>query len=89
MPHAVYDTDLEDVRPARESPVDHEVEEWSNKLKGKKLGETSDSKTFAVCDLPPDRRIIGFRQAFTLEYCWSRINIYLAEDGTVGFVDRG
>lgn len=44
MPHAVYDTDLEDVRPAREPPVDHEVEEWSNKLKGKKLGETSDAK---------------------------------------------
>lgn len=44
MPHAVYDTDLEVVRPAREPPVDHEVEEWSNKLKGKKLGETSDSK---------------------------------------------
>ncbi|KFY98891.1 hypothetical protein V500_01525 [Pseudogymnoascus sp. VKM F-4518 (FW-2643)] len=82
MPHAVYDTDPY-VRPSRVHPVDHEVEEWLGKLKGKKLGETSDETTFAMSDLPPVRRIIKFNHAYTLEFLATRINIYLAEDETV------
>lgn len=42
MPHAVYDTDPEDARHVNVPPVDHEVEEWNIKLKGKKLGEKTD-----------------------------------------------
>ncbi|OBT67023.1 hypothetical protein VE03_04529 [Pseudogymnoascus sp. 23342-1-I1] len=86
MPYAVLDIDL---HPTRKPRVDHEVKEWSNKLKGKKLGETTDDKTFAKCDLPPGTRIIEHCQAYTLEYCWTRINIYLAEDEIVFAVDRG
>ncbi|OBU01362.2 hypothetical protein VE01_00019 [Pseudogymnoascus verrucosus] len=43
MPHAVYDADPEDARPVNVPPVDHEVEEWNDKLKGKKLGEKTDA----------------------------------------------
>lgn len=43
MPHAVYDADPEDARPVNVPPVDHEVEEWNDKLKGKKFGEKTDA----------------------------------------------
>ncbi|KFZ18557.1 hypothetical protein V501_01154 [Pseudogymnoascus sp. VKM F-4519 (FW-2642)] len=89
MPHAVYDTDPEDARHVNVPPVDHEVEEWNNKLKGKKLGETTDATTFAKSDLPSVQRIISYNCAYTLEYCRDRFNIYLAEDGTVLGVNRG
>lgn len=42
MPHAVYDTDPEDARHVNVRPVDHEVEDWNIKLKGKKIGEKED-----------------------------------------------
>ncbi|OBT42244.1 hypothetical protein VE00_07762 [Pseudogymnoascus sp. WSF 3629] len=89
MPHAVYDTDPEDARHVNVPPVDHEVEEWNIKLKGKKLGEKTDDTTFAKSDLPPITRIIGHRQAIEPSFHSLRFNIYLAEDGTVRFVDRG
>ncbi|OBT90317.1 hypothetical protein VE02_03368 [Pseudogymnoascus sp. 03VT05] len=89
MPHAVHDTDLEDARPVNVPPVDHEVEEWNNKLKRKKLGEKTDETTFAMSDLPPVNRIITSRTAYTLEDRSDRFNIYIADDGTVLGVNRG
>ncbi|OBT52088.1 hypothetical protein VE04_06740 [Pseudogymnoascus sp. 24MN13] len=89
MPHAVYDADTEDARPVNVPPVDHEVEEWNDKLKGKKLGEKTDATTFAKFDLPSVQRIISYNYAYTLEYCRDGFNIYLAQDGTVLGVSRG
>lgn len=99
MPHAVRNTDTVDARPIEARPmrvgpadheveVDHEVEEWNHKLKGKKLGETTDEtvrlapsrchgaanrlQTFAMSDLPPVRRIIKHGYAITLELIGNR-----------------
>ncbi|KFY31919.1 hypothetical protein V493_00677 [Pseudogymnoascus sp. VKM F-4281 (FW-2241)] len=88
MPHAVDDTDPVD-EPPRPRRVDHEVEEWSNKLIGRKLGETTDETTVAMSDLPAVRRVIKPGYAYTLEYNHARINIKLDEDETVVSVSRG
>lgn len=64
MPSAVRNTDPVNARPlvnprpmnARpvdEHSVDHEVEEWSQKLKGKKLGEMTDETVRLACVRSP------------------------------------
>ncbi|KFX92073.1 hypothetical protein O988_07440 [Pseudogymnoascus sp. VKM F-3808] len=81
MPHAVDDASSRYVPPV--PLTDQEVKEWSNKLIGKKLGETADANTFAMSDLPPNRRIIRYRSGITSELVFSRLNICLGGDGTI------
>ncbi|KFY05941.1 hypothetical protein V491_08940 [Pseudogymnoascus sp. VKM F-3775] len=94
MPSAVHNTDPvnarpvvnarpTNARPVDEDSVDHEAEEWSQKLKGKKLGEMTDETTFATADLPQDNRIIKHGYGILLDYISTRINICLAKDETV------
>ncbi|KFY12168.1 hypothetical protein V492_04051 [Pseudogymnoascus sp. VKM F-4246] len=82
MPHAVYYIEPEYASYVELPHEDHEVEEWSRKLIGKKLGDKTDETTFAMSDLPPERRIVKYGHSITMEDFPDRINIYLAEDET-------
>ncbi|KAI9738080.1 MAG: hypothetical protein M1818_005508 [Claussenomyces sp. TS43310] len=62
--------------------------DWMNKLVGKKIGEGSDATTFAKKDLPQETRIIEPGQMVTKDFKPERLNVHLAEDGTVSHVDH-
>jgi len=64
------------------------TEEWMNKLVGKKIGEGSDSTTFAKADLPKETRVIQPGQMVTKDFKPDRLNVHLADDGTVSHVDH-
>ncbi|KAL6717822.1 hypothetical protein ACLMJK_003907 [Lecanora helva] len=64
-------------------------EEWSTKLVGKKIteGGASDEVSFAKRDLPEQSRVIAHGDVVTQDVDPNRMNIHLAEDGTVREVD--
>ncbi|KAL3427839.1 peptidase inhibitor [Phlyctema vagabunda] len=62
------------------------TQEWMNKLVGKKIGETSDQTTFAKTDLPKEHRVIQKGTMVTKDFKPERLNVHLADDGTVSHV---
>ncbi|PMD14515.1 hypothetical protein NA56DRAFT_610196 [Hyaloscypha hepaticicola] len=64
------------------------TEEWTQKLVGKKIGESNDSTTFAKTDLPKETRVIEPGMMVTKDFKPDRLNVHLAEDGTVSHVDH-
>merc|ERR1711964_572969 len=60
----------------------------ANKLVGKKLGEGSDSTTFARADLPKETRVIEPGSMVTRDFKPDRLNVHLKEDGTVSHVNH-
>ncbi|KAH6678107.1 hypothetical protein B0J14DRAFT_474797 [Halenospora varia] len=64
------------------------TEEWTNKLVGKKIGESSDAITFAKADLPKETRVIEPGSMVTKDFKPDRLNVHLKEDGTVSHVDH-
>jgi len=63
--------------------------DWQNKLMGKKLGDVSDTVTFAKADLPKEHRVVKEGDATTMDHQPNRLNIHVAEDGTVVKVSQG
>ncbi|KAI9738587.1 MAG: hypothetical protein M1834_008091 [Cirrosporium novae-zelandiae] len=63
--------------------------EWADKLMGKKLSDgPSDEISFAKHDLPKEHRVIPAGETMmTMDHNPNRMNIHLAEDGTVRHVD--
>jgi len=57
------------------------------KLAGKKLGDTHDETNFAKKDLPKEHRVIQPGSMVTQDFNKDRMNIYVAEEGTVQKVD--
>jgi hypothetical protein len=47
---------------------DNKVQDWQNQLMGKKLGESSDTTTFAKQDLPSEHRIIKEGDMMTMDH---------------------
>ncbi|OJD37666.1 pua rna binding domain-containing protein [Diplodia corticola] len=65
------------------------TEEWTNHLVGKKIGDSSDTITFAKKDLPEKHRILKEGDAMTFDHNPDRLNIHVADDGTVRKVTHG
>lgn len=64
--------------------------EWTSKLMGKTLSEGESSETsFAKQDLPKEHRVVGPGEMSSLDHKPERLNIHLAEDGTVRDVKYG
>ncbi|KAL2066839.1 hypothetical protein VTL71DRAFT_1263 [Oculimacula yallundae] len=64
------------------------TEEWTNKLVGKKIGETSDATTFARAELPKETRVLEPGSIVTRDFKPDRLNVHLKEDGSVSHVDH-
>ncbi|PSS20033.1 hypothetical protein M430DRAFT_100877 [Amorphotheca resinae ATCC 22711] len=64
------------------------TKEWQNKLVGKKLGDAHDEITFAKNDLPEHTRVIEPGMMVTKDFNPRRLNVHLAEDGTVTHVNH-
>ncbi|KAF2813388.1 uncharacterized protein BDZ99DRAFT_255066 [Mytilinidion resinicola] len=64
-------------------------DDWTNKLMGKKIGETSDTTTFAKQELPKEHRVIKEGDMASMDFKPDRLNIHTAEDGTVKKVQFG
>jgi len=64
------------------------TDEWMSKLAGKKLGESNDATTFAKQDLPKEVRVVPKGGAMTMDFNPNRLNVHLADDGTVSHVDH-
>ncbi|KAI4152135.1 MAG: hypothetical protein L6R39_001886 [Caloplaca ligustica] len=66
-------------------------QEWMTKLMGKKItdssGTPSDELSFAKQDLPKEHRIVEPGAMLTQDHNPERLNVHLAEDGTVRHVD--
>ncbi|KAM0803829.1 hypothetical protein BDR22DRAFT_886139 [Usnea florida] len=63
-------------------------DDWMNKLVGKKLTDgASDNTSFAKQDLPKEHRVIEHGSMVTQDFKPDRLNVHLAEDGTVRHVD--
>ncbi|KAK0660039.1 hypothetical protein DIS24_g3656 [Lasiodiplodia hormozganensis] len=67
----------------------NKTEEWTNHLVGKKIGDTSDHITFAKKDLPESHRIVKEGDIVTADHVPDRLNIHVADDGTVKKVTHG
>ncbi|KAF2145564.1 uncharacterized protein K452DRAFT_243704 [Aplosporella prunicola CBS 121167] len=76
------------VVPGLQSTGD-KTQDWSNQLLGKKIGDTSDNVTFAKQDLPQSHRIVQEGGPMTMDYNPERLNVHVAEDGTVRKVTHG
>ncbi|EJT76588.1 hypothetical protein GGTG_06505 [Gaeumannomyces tritici R3-111a-1] len=64
--------------------------EWTNKLVGKKIEDSDHSETvFCKRDLPEKCRVIQPGQVVTMDYVEDRLNVKVAEDGTVATVYHG
>ncbi|KAK2626934.1 hypothetical protein QTJ16_004109 [Diplocarpon rosae] len=66
----------------------NKTDEWTNKLVGKKLGESSDEVTFARSELPKETRIIEPGSMVTKDFKPERLNVHLNDDGTVSHVNH-
>ncbi|KAE9376696.1 hypothetical protein N431DRAFT_479870 [Stipitochalara longipes BDJ] len=64
------------------------TDEWTQKLVGKKIGENHDATTFAKTDLPKETRVIEPGMMVTKDFKPDRLNVHLADDGTVSHVDH-
>jgi len=76
------------VVPGINSNSASKTEQWSNKLVGKKIGDSSDSVTFAKAELPKETRVIEPGQMVTKDFNPERLNVHLGPDGTVTHVDH-
>ncbi|KAF2266823.1 hypothetical protein CC78DRAFT_108700 [Lojkania enalia] len=65
------------------------TEDWSNKLMGKKLGDTHDTVTFAKQDLPKEHRVLTPDSMSTMDFRPERLNIHVDNEGTVTNVRYG
>ncbi|KAL2052685.1 hypothetical protein ABVK25_006925 [Lepraria finkii] len=66
----------------------NQQEDWMNKLVGKKITDgSSDATSFAKQDLPKEHRVLEPGSMTTQDFNPDRMNIHLAEDGTVRHVD--
>jgi len=63
--------------------------DWQNQLMGKKLGDTSDNITFAKSDLPKETRVVKEGDVMTMDHKPDRLNVHVADDGTVTNVTHG
>ncbi|GAO18981.1 uncharacterized protein UV8b_00091 [Ustilaginoidea virens] len=78
------------VVPGVTTSSNSETEKWQNKLVGKKLSDGEHDETnFCVKDLPEEHRVIAPGQLVTRDLKENRLNIHLADDGTVTHVERG
>ncbi|MCJ1273812.1 hypothetical protein MMC21_001605 [Puttea exsequens] len=75
--------------PASHNNASSQQEEWMSKLMGKRItdGAASDATNFAKQDLPKEHRIVESGGMATTDYNPNRMNVHLAEDGTVSNVD--
>ncbi|KAH6646187.1 hypothetical protein BKA67DRAFT_664038 [Truncatella angustata] len=66
------------------------TEQWTNKLVGKKLSDSSSNEiNFCKKDLPQECRVIEPGQMVTKDFNENRLNVHLKEDGTVSHVQHG
>ncbi|KAL2043645.1 hypothetical protein N7G274_003952 [Stereocaulon virgatum] len=66
----------------------NQQQEWMNKLVGKTITDgNSDATSFAKQDLPKEHRVLKPGAITTQDFKPDRMNIHLAEDGTVRHVD--
>ncbi|KAF1817116.1 hypothetical protein P152DRAFT_453718 [Eremomyces bilateralis CBS 781.70] len=65
------------------------TEEWNHKLMGKKIGEESNEIFFAKKDLPSEHRVVKEGDMMTMDHKPDRLNIHVADDGTVNKVTHG
>ncbi|KAF2735486.1 hypothetical protein EJ04DRAFT_511738 [Polyplosphaeria fusca] len=77
------------VVPGIQSSDGSNKEEWSNKLMGKKLGESHDNVTFAKADLPKEHRVLKPDSMSTMDHKPERLNVHVDEQGTVTNVRYG
>ncbi|MCJ1235162.1 hypothetical protein MMC14_003128 [Varicellaria rhodocarpa] len=75
------------VVPGINSGGDSAQAKWMNKLMGKKLGEQTDETSFARHELPKEHRVIEPGSMVTQDMNPNRLNVHLADDGTVKKVD--
>ncbi|EFX00694.1 hypothetical protein CMQ_7696 [Grosmannia clavigera kw1407] len=69
---------------------DGETQEWLQKLAGKTLTDGSSSETaFSKQDLPKQARIVQPGQILSKDHEPKRLNVILAQDGTVENVYHG
>jgi len=64
------------------------TEQWTNKLVGKTIGDTTNATTFAKADLPKETRVIEPGSMVTKDFNPDRLNVHLKDDGTVSHVDH-
>lgn len=70
------------------SKSNNQQEDWMNKLVGKKLTDSSsDTTSFLKQNLPKEHRVIEHGSMATQDFKPDRLNVHLAEDGTVRHVD--
>ncbi|KAL8770111.1 MAG: hypothetical protein Q9209_004149 [Squamulea sp. 1 TL-2023] len=76
------------LNPASTS-ADTAQQEWMVKLMGKKITDTgtSDNLSFAKAELPKEHRIVEPGAMLSQDHNPDRLNVHLAEDGTVRHVD--
>jgi len=77
------------VVPGLQSSSKDKSHDWSNKLMGKKLGDTSDEITFAKKDLPQQHRVVKEGDMTTMDHNPDRLNVHVGDDGTVQKVTHG
>ncbi|KAL8675837.1 MAG: hypothetical protein Q9186_007561 [Xanthomendoza sp. 1 TL-2023] len=77
-----------DLNPASTS-ADTAQQEWMTKLMGKKITDSgpSDNLSFAKAELPKEHRIVEPGAMLSKDFNPNRLNVHLAEDGTVSHVD--
>ncbi|KAK4146574.1 uncharacterized protein C8A04DRAFT_25490 [Dichotomopilus funicola] len=69
---------------------DDRIQEWMNKLAGKKISEGPTSETtFCKTDLPEESRVIEPGAVVTRDFKPDRLNVHVKEDGTVSHVSHG
>ncbi|KAL1607843.1 hypothetical protein SLS60_002781 [Paraconiothyrium brasiliense] len=77
------------VVPGIQSTGGPQIEEWTNKLMGKKLGDNHDEVTFAKQDLPQEHRVLQPDSMSTMDHKPDRLNVHVDEQGTVKNVRYG
>ncbi|KAI6246022.1 hypothetical protein HI914_05588 [Erysiphe necator] len=68
-------------------PETNNLEEWKSKLIGKKIGDSTDDKTFNKADLPPTHRILGPSTPCTRDFRQDRLNVIVNEEGFIQKVE--
>ncbi|KAL8815885.1 MAG: hypothetical protein Q9223_005024 [Gallowayella weberi] len=69
--------------------ADTAQQEWMTKLMGKKITDSGSSNNlaFAKTELPKEHRIVEPGAMLSQDHNPDRLNVHLAEDGTVRHVD--
>ncbi|KAF2447585.1 hypothetical protein P171DRAFT_452822 [Karstenula rhodostoma CBS 690.94] len=77
------------VVPGIQSKGGEQIDEWTNKLMGKKIGDNHDEVTFAKKDLPSVHRVLQPDSMSTMDHRPDRLNVHVDEQGTVKNVRYG